>query len=567
MSRFFLFLCTVCVSASLFALTEEVKKEHVDRIFWSYYVSNDGAVIAGSSSQSANPTFVRGAIEVPSKLGGYPVTGIGKGAFKECSGLTSIQIPETVTMIDDHAFNGCSRLTTVKIPAGLQAIGTGTFTGCKRLKLTVDAQNPNYVSQGGALFTKDMTRLICHPGAKGAYAVPKGVTAISDSAFRNCVDLTSVTISEGVAEIGIAAFYGCQNLKICVANQNATYLSQDGALFTKDMTRLICHPGARGGYTVPDGVKVIGDEAFFGCAALTSIVIPESVTSIGSRAFSRLGNLALIDFQGEPPTVGEEAFPATQGRCSGKYAAVWAAAVTNGMWQGLTVQQEATEVSCFTYFIDNNEAIITGLQEDSPAAIVIPVAIDGFPVTSIGDSAFEDCAELTSVIIPKGITSIGDYAFYGCSQLTEVVLPESVTSIGDSAFYGCAGLTSVVLPKGMTSLEEYLFFNCSALEHITIPAGVTSIGALAFYGCSKLTAATIPTGVTEIGDYAFDNCSGLTSVQIPEGMTSIGMFAFYGCTNLASVKLPDSVTVIGDSAFAEKTEVRVVVRSTVKRNL
>ncbi len=149
------------------------------------------------------------------------------------------------------------------------------------------------------------------------------------------------------------------------------------------------------------------------------------------------------------------------------------------------------------------------------------------------------------------VTSIGQSAFYYCGNLTSVIIPDGVTSIGNSAFYGCSGLTSVTIPDGVTSIGEYAFCNCSGLTSVTIPDSVTSIGSFAFENCSGLTSATIPDGVTSIGSSAFNNCSGLTSVTIGSGVTSIGESAFYGCSNLTSVVIPDGVTSIGFWAFYE----------------
>ena len=174
-------------------------------------------------------------------------------------------------------------------------------------------------------------------------------------------------------------------------------------------------------------------------------------------------------------------------------------------------------------------------------------------VTSIGDYAFYYCKGLTSVDIPDGVTSIGNGAFWNCSGLTSVDIPDSVTSIGDYAFSCCSGLTSVDIPDGVTSIGNRAFWDCDSLKSITIPGSVTSIGGNAFESCTSLTSVTIPGSVTSIGDFAFYCCSGLTSVTIPDSVTSIGNYAFESCTSLSSVTIPGSVTSIGDYAFVSCT--------------
>ena len=160
--------------------------------------------------------------------------------------------------------------------------------------------------------------------------------------------------------------------------------------------------------------------------------------------------------------------------------------------------------------------------------VAIPSEIDGYPVTSIGDFAFEDCFGLTSITIPNSVTRIGDGAFTSCSSLISITIPNSVTDIGDSAFNFCSGLTS-----------------------ITIPNNVTRIGDSAFWGCSSLTSITIPNSVTSIGDRAFEDCSGLTSITIPDGVTSVGNGAFNRCSRLVIIYL-DEDSKLTDVDFYEK---------------
>ena len=199
-------------------------------------------------------------------------------------------------------------------------------------------------------------------------------------------------------------------------------------------------------------------------------------------------------------------------------------------------------------------------------------------VTTVPESAFDDCDLLTSVTIPDSVTSIGGYAFYDCDSLTSVTIPDSVISIGVSAFYSCSSLTRVTIGNSVTEIGADAFRGCESLEAFygkfasvdnrclvidnelrffarggltsySIPDNITSIGSDAFCYCTSLTSVTIPDSVTSIGNSAFCYCTSLTSVTIPDSVTSIGNYAFYHCTSLTSVTIPDSVTKIGDRTF------------------
>ena len=144
---------------------------------------------------------------------------------------------------------------------------------------------------------------------------------------------------------------------------------------------------------------------------------------------------------------------------------------------------------------------------------------------------------IQTVNLPDTIKNIGTYSFYD-SSLSEITLPEGLTSIGDSAFENCDGLTGELNLgecTSLTSIGGYAFYNCSNLISITLPESLTSIGNRAFYDCTSLESITLPEGLTSIGDYAFYNCSGLTSITLPEGLTSIGYGAFLDCRSLTSV--------------------------------
>lgn len=151
------------------------------------------------------------------------------------------------------------------------------------------------------------------------------------------------------------------------------------------------------------------------------------------------------------------------------------------------------------------------------------------------------------VVIPEGITSIGEEAFANCSNLTSIMIPNSVESIGHGAFKECNSLKSVTIPNSVTSIEGYVFFFCHGLEKVEIPNSVTNIGAGAFNSCDSLESITIPEGMTTIEADTFGGCSKLKSIVIPKSVTSIGKRAFNRCTSLTSVTIPDGVEFIGDN--------------------
>ena len=192
---------------------------------------------------------------------------------------------------------------------------------------------------------------------------------------------------------------------------------------------------------------------------------------------------------------------------------------------------------------------VTGIGTCTDTDIVIPTEYKGLPVTTIGEYAFCDCTNLTSVTIGDSVTTIGKYAFYGCDRLTSVTIPDSVTTIGDGVFFNCTKLTSVTIPDSVTTIGLLAFYNCSNLTNVTIGDSVTTIGEYAFCDCTNLTSVTIGDSVTTIGESAFCDCTNLTSVTIGDSVTTIGYNAFYNCYNLTSVTIPDSVTTIGYGAF------------------
>lgn len=259
--------------------------------------------------------------------------------------------------------------------------------------------------------------------------------------------------------------------------------------------------------------------------------------------------------------------------------------VLSSITAGSELSASAQTSGSFEYTVlYDGTAEITGYT-GSEAALIIPSEIEGYTVTSIGDSAFNYCDSLTEVTIPDNVTSIGTYAFEDCDSLTNInvdsnnsnysslygvlfnkdqtkliqypkgkketiyVIPDSVISIENQAFEGCVSLTSVIIGNGVTSIGDRAFSGCNSLTEITITDSVTSIGKWAFWLCENLISVTIGNGVTSIGDSAFYECYSLTEISIPDSVTSIGNSVFYDCGRLTKVTIGNGVTSIGNSMF------------------
>ena len=224
-------------------------------------VATEQHYYGSSTSDDAYTTYY-----IPSSLKSVTVTGgnILRGAFYNCTGLTSVTIGNSVTSIGEWAFSGCSGLTSITIPDSVTSIGDRAFESCELTSIIVVEGNSKYHSVGNCLIETATKTLIL--GCKTS-AIPTdgSVTSIGYEAFRGCTGLTSITIPDSMTSIGIAAFYYCS-----------------------DLTSI----------TIPDSVTSIGDWAFTSCSGLTSVTIPDSVTSIGNSAFYDCYSLDTINFEG-----------------------------------------------------------------------------------------------------------------------------------------------------------------------------------------------------------------------------------------------------------------------------
>ncbi len=341
-----------------------------------------------------------------------------------------------------------------------------------------------------------------------------GVNDIGNMVFHNCTGLTSVTIPSSVRVIGDYAFSGCTGLTNVSIPSSVTWIGDNAFSVCTGLTSV----------TIPEGVTNIGSSAFFKCSGLTSVTIPSTVKSIGDNAFYGCTGLPSVTIPQSVTSIGKGAYSGC--------ASLTSIEVADG---------NSNYISSEGVLFNKGKTVLIQYPEGKAGAYKIPEG-----VTSI---VFSNCTGLTSVTIPSSVTSLGQSVFYGCTGLTSVMIPSSVTSIGQAAFYGCTGLTSVTIPSSVTSIGNSSFFNCKGLTSVTIPSSVRVIGDYAFSGCTGLTSVTIQDGVTAFGNGAFRGCTSLTNITIPPSVTRLFDEAFSGCSSLASVTFTGNAPEIYSGCF------------------
>ena len=342
------------------------------------------------------------------------VSSLDAGAFRGCTRLRAITLPEGLSAVGAAVFDGC-RLETITLPASLTQIAEGAFLGCNTLqKILVQPDNPAYVSADGVLYSADRSLLLCFPAAKSSrgYRVPEGVTRIADGAFSGYQLTDTLYLPASLQEIGTAALSRCYGLAaIKVDGACPAFTAADGVLYDKDKRVLLRYPSAKASqrFNVPRSVEEIAPDAFCENYELTTLTLPDSLVRIGDRAFSGCSFLRSVSFPGGLLSIGEQAF-----------------------------------LSC------------SRLQQLS-----LPDGLE-----SLGGQAFAYCYELSSLELPSRLQELGREVFLRCDSLVSADVPEGFSSIGPAMFRQCGALESVRLPASLSSIGPEAFLECTALKTI-----------------------------------------------------------------------------------------------------
>ena len=534
------------------------------------------------------------------------LTTISSYAFRRCDALTTVSIPEKVTLISSYAFNDCNNLETVDLSkaTSLTTIGYRAFYSCDNLK-SVDMSNTSLVNINGEVFS--------YCPALESVSIPESVARVYSNAFYNCNQL-QYTVEDGFKYLGnddnnYVVLMGVTNNDVSAAKANSNVKTvanfgntigwsnfateENGAYYVgNDENPYLILVKATStdisSCTINANTEIIAPYAFYNCNNYTSITIPESVKTIGYYAFCYNYNLEITTYESSRPASWDEDWNPSNCKVNwGKNK--WE--VDNGV---LTIKDcfDMTSTSAYPWYAQRNSITKVVIEEG---------------VSCIGRYAFSDnnYPYLTEVVVPSTLETIGNYAFQYCYSLKNLDLSNAtnLTTIGYGAFYSCynwedadfSNLTSLATIGNeafrncdkiavadlsntvVTSLGNYSFYDCDALTEVDFPATLESIGENAFNSCNYLVTADFSnctnlksigyqafrynerlanadfsnlTSLETIGNEAFYYCYNLATVDLSNTkLTTIGNYAFYNCDAMTSVVLPATLKTIYDYAF------------------
>lgn len=517
-----------------------------------------------------------------------PALTIGKSAFRNCSGLQSIELPDHLVSIGAEAFYNCSKLTEVTVPEGVTEIGAGAFQSCSSLEkislpkslekfgnddntafnvflnckvlatVEIDKDNIHYAAIDNIIYrksektvngkteyipTKLLYCVIAKAGTTDA-VIPDSVTEVGAGAFNNNSVVTSVTFGKVPAgedfTVGDQAFSQCKALKKI---------------------------------SLPEGLTGIAENMFYYCTSIEEIVIPSTVAKIENQAFYYCTSLSKLTFA-----------PTPDGQEPVKLEILDAKSYSYAPFYGCKELKEITFPERLTYIGSYafGGSPATGNNHYAVYAYIEKVYLPS-TLERIGFRAFNYADKLTTVKFAAGTvlkdltdskgnisaSAIGEYAFDHCSALTLLELPaakDSKYSIGKCAFQ-YAGLTELAVPASVSSLGDYCFAR-SKIAKLTFADGAAPVINKGAFNAVSIETLVLPEGITELGESAFASCAKLKSVTLPYSLENLGVSAFASCTSLSKVTMTNAadgtskLAAIGNLAF-QKTLIESFVFPTL----
>ncbi len=552
------------ISSGIFASCPNLEIIEVSASNNYYYDSNNALYYklnSYSSSEETEPEIrlvscprgIKGEFVVPEG-----VTEIGNGAFRNCTGLTSIVLPSTLKTISSGAFHSCTGLTGITIPDSVEIVGSSAFQNCtaleeislpddakfsytytyadnstgstnyynnifsgctslKKVKLPANLENiPSNTFYGcSALTTVTMPAALKTIDSNAFYqcgalslTIPEGAVSIASSAFAES-GLTDITIADTVTSIGYGAFSNCKDLKTAKLPAGISRIDSRAFNGCSSLEAI----------EIPEGVLEILSYAFRDCSALSSVTLPESLINIYQSAFSNCSALEEIYIPSNVSGIEQIVETTATTTATDSYGSNYTTAkstttavktvVTNddtpnipshaGAFPNCTSLQKITVSKDNKYYADIDGVL---MNKDSTELRQYPTGRKG------------------AYLIPDSVTAIA-YGAFENSAISEVTIPGTVSQISSRAFSNCQNLTKVTFPDNLEMISAYMFYNCTALENVVFPDTLKSVNYSAFAN-TGLTSVTLPKSVEKVLSYAFGACANLKSVTFlnPTGSVS-----------------------------------------------
>jgi len=529
--------------------------------------------IAGATLASVSSCSVFGetySYEYDKETKGYAVLGLKNYTDNDLE-IPSKHKGKKVTKIADNAFNGWNFIKSIKLPSSIKAIGSNAFNDCDSLK---------------------------------KMSIPNKVETIGDYAFANCDNLEKINVPNNLVYFGDYVFDGDE--KLATTNDSGAEYLDSILIDAKSVT---------GEFTVKEGTKYIGSNAFANNTKVTkvdlgdniysisgsafkgvnlqdaNIIIPKSVVLIGSEAFYGTRKTS-IELENSTNKIIIKDFAFAKSTALKNVSIKGDVEVGKGAFSGDT-QLETVSVEgkanfgaqSFSAYSDPDDSSINYGNDTKLKAVTVTdelvigeKAFSGTSgletfvapkITEIGVSAFEK-TNIASFTIPQTTTVFGEKAFAEASKLSEVVFQNvGFEEISSEAFNKCSSLTSIDFKdSGIKTIDYKAFNECTALENITLPNTLESIGTESF---SKTGLKSIDfskcTNFETINSKAFKDCQELSSVTFNDALYTIGQEAFGDCTKLNNVVLKDNTTNLGIGSFSGCTSLTNITLSPRMVNL
>lgn len=511
------------------------------------------------------------------------MTKVGSQCFSVCNNLKTAILSENLINISDYMFSYCSNLETIIMSNNTLKIGNRAFIGTALKNIDL----PSKLQYIGWDAFQDCDYIF-------RITLPASLKGIDANAFGDCSRLSNVFFENGfICNISSMMFKNCENLQTI---------------------------------EIPEGVSYISNDAFGNCTKLQEIIIPQTVTNIDNNAFSGCDNLTIKGYTGSTAerfasehninfvSLGEREEElrlsnAFSGWYNRQYSKMYVRCTTNKKvsYYCTYVAKDsdtpmynetrkdgianANQQICIDYFEVPDEEVdiyifATDIQTGNHTSIKIvpdyserpakPIATT-WPV-SIGSNITASLENDTLTLTGSGSTydyeqiwDVDDEAWTkwaddeSLSKIKKIIIGDCITRLGNYVFAGCINLQEIVFPDTMIEMGEHSFVNCKSLKEFIIPEGVESIGKGILYGCSSIISITFPSTLETIPCFSSDGegLPNLREVELSEGIEKISNFAFCHHTNLKYISIPSTVTQIGEGAFDYSGLVEITLPSNI----